>query len=223
MKIYQHQLPEDLSCTNSLGKIVCVGRNYADHAKELNNPIPKQPLLFIKPATAAVSMHESIGIPQNLGACHHELEMAILINKPLTKASAEQVEKAIAGIALGLDLTLRDVQNTLKEKSQPWERAKAFDGSCPLSAFVKTEGVDLQGLDIHLAINGELRQSGNTRDMLFSVLVLLQEISHSFTLLPGDVVLTGTPAGVGPLEVGDGLVAKLGGLITVETNVTDRH
>lgn len=219
MQTYSHQLASDILCTDQLGKIVCVGRNYADHAKELNNPVPKQPLLFIKPATAAVSMYQPIAIPQNLGACHHELEMAILIGEPLTQASEQQVEKAVVGIALGLDLTLRDVQDELKAKGQPWERAKAFDGSCPLSAFIEADGVDLQALDIQLEINGVLKQSGNTGGMLFSVVTLLQEISRSFTLLPGDVVLTGTPAGVGPLQNGDRLKASLGDLITIETTV----
>ncbi|ARN73699.1 isomerase/hydrolase [Oceanicoccus sagamiensis] len=217
--MYRHQLAAAVDCTDQLGKIICVGRNYADHAKELNNPIPDQPLLFIKPATAAVSMHRPVSIPDGLGACHHELEMAVLIGQPLTAATAQQVAHGIAGIGLGLDLTLRDIQDTLKQKSQPWERAKAFDGACPLSTFVAVDGVDLQALDIQLAINGELKQCGNTRDMLFSTRVLLQEISQSFTLLPGDVVLTGTPAGVGPLHHGDQLVASLGDLITVNTQV----
>ncbi len=218
--MYQHQFSADLNSTHHLGKIVCVGRNYADHAKELNNPIPKQPLLFIKPSTAAVAMQETISLPRNMGSCHHELEMAVLIGQTLRQASTEQVERAIIGIGLGLDLTLRDVQTTLKEKGQPWERAKAFDGSCPLSPFVSADGIDLQNLDLKLMVNGELRQSGNTRDMLFPVAGLLKEVSTIFTLLPGDVVLTGTPAGVGPLYSGDQIVASLGDLMTVETSIS---
>ncbi|MFA7555522.1 MAG: fumarylacetoacetate hydrolase family protein [Spongiibacteraceae bacterium] len=223
IKAYRHHLigaiSSDALSNSPLGKIVCVGRNYADHAKELNNPIPKQPLLFIKPATAAVAMDQPITIPKGLGACHHELEMAILIGGVLTHASAEQAQAAIAGIGLALDLTLRDVQDDLKRQGQPWERAKAFDGACPLSPFVSAKGIDLQQLSLQLYRNDQLQQSGNTADMLFPVVDLLVEISQSFSLLPGDVVLTGTPAGVGPLLVGDKLSAGLGDILTVETVV----
>ncbi|MFT7129920.1 MAG: 2-keto-4-pentenoate hydratase/2-oxohepta-3-ene-1,7-dioic acid hydratase in catechol pathway [Gammaproteobacteria bacterium] len=220
---YRHQLSSTLSCSDELGKIVCVGRNYADHAKELNNPIPKRPLLFIKPATAAVSMLEPMTIPKNLGACHHEVEMAILIGSEISASSSvwadDDIRAAIAGVGLALDLTLREVQDVLKEKGQPWERAKAFDGSCPLSNFVSAEGIDLQNLSLQLHRNGQLQQSGNTVDMLFSVTTLLRDISASFTLLPGDVVLTGTPAGVGPLSSGDTIKATLGTLVCVESSV----
>jgi 2-keto-4-pentenoate hydratase/2-oxohepta-3-ene-1,7-dioic acid hydratase in catechol pathway len=216
---YYHQLATGIDCTTSPGKIVCVGRNYVDHAKELNNPIPSQPLLFIKPMTALTSMLEPILIPEKLGACDHEIEMAILIGKPLTRASTAQAKVAIAGVGLALDLTLRDLQQQLKQKGQPWERAKAFDRSCPLSAFVATKDVDLQSLDLSLHCNGKLKQLGNTRDMLFPVMSLLEAISRCFTLLPGDVVLTGTPAGVGPLQSGDQLKACLADLIEVETSV----
>ena len=215
MTCYQHKLSKDIDCTAGLSKIVCVGRNYAEHVKELNNPMPDRPLLFIKPATSAVSMHEPINIPASQGACHHELEMAILISKPLTRVSSETAETAIAGVGLALDLTLRDVQSSLKAKGQPWERAKAFDGACPLSMFVTANGVDLQNLSLQLYLNGELQQSGNTADMLFPVTALLAEISHSFTLLPGDVVLTGTPAGVGPLRPSDKFRARLGNILDV--------
>lgn len=216
MARYQHTFLDDIDCTTELSKIVCVGRNYAEHAKELNNPIPTHPLIFIKPSTAAVSMHEPVPLPTSQGSCHHELEMAILISTPLTCATSETAAVAIAGIGLALDLTLRDVQNTLKAGGQPWERAKAFDGSCPLSKFITTDGVDLQDLSLQLYLNDELQQSGNTADMLFPVTALLAEISQSFTLLPGDVVLTGTPAGVGPLRSGDKFRACLGSILEVE-------
>lgn len=220
---YRHQLSSDIPCSDKLGKIVCVGRNYADHAKELNNPIPQQPLLFIKPATAAVSMLKPMTIPDNLGACHHEIEMALLIGKEISGNSSawsdDDIRAAIAGVGLALDLTLRDVQDVLKEKGQPWERAKGFDGSCPLSDFVTAERIDLQNLSLQLHRNGQLQQSGNTVDMLFSVITLLRDISQSFTLLPGDVVLTGTPAGVGPLSRGDKIQATLGTLVRVESCV----
>ncbi len=211
MTSYRHQLFSAIECNDQVGKIVCVGRNYADHAKELNNPIPQRPLLFIKPATAAVAMQEPLQLPQGQGGCHHELEMAILIGSSLTRATVEQAEAAIAGVGLALDLTLRDLQSQLKEKGHPWERAKSFDGACPISPFVKVETEELQNLTLNLWRNGELQQSGNTGQMLFPVLELLVDISAAFTLLPGDVVLTGTPAGVGPLQAGDQLRAALGG------------
>lgn len=206
---YQHQLAPGIDCPKTLGKIVCVGRNYADHAKELNNPIPESPLLFIKPATAAIDFLEPIVLPKHQDECHHELEMAILIGAPLTNATAAHARSAVAGIGLALDLTLRGLQSQLKQKGHPWERAKAFDGSCPLSAFVAINNHDLQNLHLKLIKNGQLQQAAYTADMLFSTLDLLQEISQSFTLLPGDVVLTGTPAGVGPLYKGDTLEASL--------------
>jgi hypothetical protein len=121
---YQHSLNEK-DFPHPLGKIVCVGRNYAEHAKELNNPVPSQPILFIKPATAAVSFSPNIAIPANLGSCHHELEISVLIGKTLCNANEEAVIDSIAGLGLGLDLTLRDIQQQLKDKSHPWERAFA--------------------------------------------------------------------------------------------------
>ncbi|MEJ1354343.1 MAG: fumarylacetoacetate hydrolase family protein [Candidatus Sedimenticola sp. (ex Thyasira tokunagai)] len=219
MSGYYHQRMGGNSWDLPLGKIVCVGRNYADHAKELNNPIPKQPLLFIKPATAAVSMAQPIAIPHGFGECHHELEMAVLVGRKLKDAEPAGIATAIAAIGLGLDLTLRDVQSQLKEKRHPWERAKGFDASCPLSEFVEADGVDLACLSLQLYRNELLQQSGSTQDMLFPVADLLADISRVFTLLPGDVVMTGTPAGVGPLHSGDRLRAELGSLLSVEMQV----
>jgi 2-keto-4-pentenoate hydratase/2-oxohepta-3-ene-1,7-dioic acid hydratase in catechol pathway len=216
---YKHKFIDGKEFPHALGKIVCVGRNYAEHAKELNNPIPTSPVLFIKPATAAVPMEQPFSIPKDQGRCDHELEMTVLINKPLIRCSKEEAKAAIVGLGLGLDLTLRDVQEGLKQKSHPWERAKAFDGSCPLSQFFPYDGRDLQNIDLKLLRNGDIQQQGNSCDMLFPVIDLLVEISHSFSLLPGDVVLTGTPAGVGPLYEGDKLKAHLDDWLSVETGV----
>lgn len=183
------------------GKIVCIGRNYAEHAKELNNPIPTSPLLFIKTANAVVPFEQPIRIPTAFGSCHHELEIALLMG-----------EEGVVGVGLALDLTLRDLQDQLKAQGHPWEKAKAFDGACPLSNFVVLDDAlkdQLGNLQLKLVRNGNLQQQGNSAQMLTPVPALLEEITKYFTLLPGDVVLTGTPAGVGPLVSGDQLEAEL--------------
>lgn len=201
----------------SLGKIVCVGRNYAEHALELGNTIPEKPLLFIKPVTSATSMAQPIYLPRHQGSCHHEIEVAVLIGCKLTAATREQAINAIAGLGLGLDLTLRDVQSELKKNGHPWERAKSFDGACPLSDFVDPQGLDLGNLHFSLQRNGDIQQQGCTADMLMAIPELIAEISGSFTLMPGDVVLTGTPAGVGPLVTGDRLRLQLMDCLNIET------
>ena len=222
MTIYSHTL-DALPQTLPVGKVVCVGRNYAAHAKELNNPVPAEPVLFIKPATALVNLEQPVSIPLQFGACHFETEMAVLIGEGLTNCNEQQAASAIAGVAVALDLTLRELQSALKEKSLPWEKAKAFDGACPISAFVSLHNInDLPSQQIQLRQNGELRQDGNSADMLTPVLPLLVYISQIFTLAPGDIVLTGTPAGVGPLAVGDNLEISLGDIINVQTNIVER-
>lgn len=218
---YQHVLNGEY-LDLPLGKVVCVGRNYAAHAKELNNPVPTAPILFIKPATSVVPFAGEIVIPATQGECHHELEMSVLIGKSLQRASEQQVSDAVLGFGLGLDLTLRDLQAKLKEKSHPWEVAKSFDGACPLSEFVSVDGVpDFQQCALTLTVNGEPRQQGNTSDMITPVLALIAFISHHFTLLPGDVVLTGTPAGVAALNNGDRLQASLATALSCEAAVVE--
>lgn len=215
---YTHRFKDNSETNLPLGKVVCVGRNYADHAAELNNPIPTEPMLFIKPASSVVPMEQPFAVPQGLGSVHFETEMSILIGERLQHADLSAAKAAIAGVGLGLDLTLRDVQDELKSKGHPWEKAKAFDGACPLSVFVQPDQVaDLQDQQIRLTVNGELRQDGNSSHMLNQVLPLISYISAYFTLEPGDVVLTGTPAGVGPVQPGDQLQVELVDLLTVET------
>jgi 2-keto-4-pentenoate hydratase/2-oxohepta-3-ene-1,7-dioic acid hydratase in catechol pathway len=208
--------------THAVGKVVCVGRNYADHAKELNNPVPAEPLWFIKPGSCVVPMRDAIRIPQGRGSCHHELEVAILIGERLCNADASTARRAIAGIGLALDLTLRDVQAILKEKGHPWEIAKAFDGSCVLSDFLPPDTfADLQNIDFSLQVNGVLRQSASTAQQLFPILSLLTIASLHFTLEPGDVLLTGTPAGVAALAAGDELRARIGNALLCELRVAE--
>lgn len=217
---YQHRAADGQALDLPLGKVVCIGRNYADHALELNNPIPKEPILFIKPATSVVSLEAPFRIPSDKGVVHFETEMAVLIGETLRNANEQQAMHAIAGIGLGLDLTLREVQDVLKQKGQPWEKSKCFDGACPLSEFLSPASVnDLTDVQIRLSVNGEVRQDGNTAQMLTPVLKLLAYASEWFTLEPGDVVLTGTPAGVGPVQPGDQLRVELVDLLRVETSV----
>ncbi len=206
------------------GKVVCVGRNYAAHARELNNPVPTEPILFMKPATAMVLMTKPFTIPADRGTVHFETEMSLLIGETLTAASEEECLAAIAGIGLGFDITLRELQDGLKAKGQPWEVAKAFDGSCPLSGFVPvTESLAWDNVQLQMSCNGESRQDGNSADMITPVAQLLAYTSQIFTLQPGDVVMTGTPAGVGPLQAGDQLQARLSiagqELVAIDTTV----
>ncbi len=208
---YQHQYTDGTPIHFPLGKVVCVGRNYAEHAAELNNPIPSEPLLFIKPGSCTVGLNDSFAIPQDRGVVHYEAEIAVLIGKPLSKQpSAEEVRDAISGFAPALDLTLRDVQAKLKEKGLPWELAKSFDGAYVLAPFVSGDTYpDLSDIGISLSINGELRQNGNSSAMLNPIIGLIQHIAGHFSLQPGDVISTGTPAGVGPLASGDQLEIAL--------------
>lgn len=208
---------------HAVGKCVCVGRNYADHAAELNNPVPSVPLLFIKPADAAVPMAAQISIPLHRGSVHHELEIAILIQHRLQNATEADVEAAIAGVGLALDLTLRDVQDQLKKQGHPWEAAKAFDGASPLSDFIGIEHiVDLENIGFSLKRNGKIQQQSNSKQMLFPIIPLISYMSSMFTLNPGDVILTGTPAGVGELVVGDELELEISQQLSVKTKIKEQ-
>ncbi|MFS0825395.1 fumarylacetoacetate hydrolase family protein [Pseudomonas phoenicis] len=218
---YQHQYVDGTRSHFPLGKVVCVGRNYAEHAKELNNPIPSEPLLFIKPGSCVVPAEGGFKIPEGRGSVHYEAEIAVLLGKPLSAgASPEQVLDAISGFAPALDLTLRDLQGTLKDKGLPWELAKCFDGACVLPPFVSPGTfADVNDIPIRLTINGEVRQDGNSAMMLNPIVAIVQHMAAQFYLQAGDVILTGTPAGVGPFESGDELVLELPGVSRFETRV----
>lgn len=207
---YVHKYLDGNPVPLPVGKAVCIGRNYLEHIRELGNPVPTRPMLFMKPATALVGLEAPLRLPENQGSCHHEVELAALIGRPLWRTDAQAVRAAIAGYGVALDLTLRELQAELKASGQPWELAKAFDGACPVSPFLKPEAlVDPQNTDLTLEVNGELRQQGNTRLMIMGIFQLIAYISSHFTLLPGDLVLTGTPAGIGELRSGDELVLTL--------------
>ena len=194
------------------GKLVCVGRNYRAHAEEFGNQVPEQPMLFIKPSCTLQPLTKPIQWPQVLGCCHHELELCLLIGKELVSPTPKQSMEAIWGYTLGLDLTLRDQQNLLKAKSMPWERAKSFPGSAPMGTFIPAKEVkSVRDLQLELQINGGVRQAAETNSMVFNVLELVCEAANAFTLQPGDIVMTGTPAGVGSLRRGDDLHLQLQG------------
>lgn len=203
--------------TLPIGKVVCVGRNYAAHAAELGNDIPTRPILFIKPASSIVTLDMPImsavtdSRRGNSYSVHYEAELCVQLGSDLKKATLEQAKAAISGVTLGLDLTLRDLQSELKEKGHPWERAKSFDGACVLGEWVSPETFgDFSHVKYQLFINKKLVQDGDTALMLFPVYELLVEISHAFSLQAGDVIMTGTPSGVGELEFGDALKLVLG-------------
>ncbi len=218
--MYEHKWIDGSAVELPVGKVVCVGRNYAEHARELGNDVPAEPLLFIKPATALRDLNAPVMLPVGRGEVHHEVEIVVLIGAPLTDATPQAAQAAIAGYAVGLDLTLRELQTRLKERGEPWEKAKSFDGAAPVSGFVDARGVSTrQNLAVSLEVNNQVRQHGHSGQMLFPIFPLVAEISRHFTLLPGDVVYTGTPAGVAPLMSGDQLVAKLGNFLALRTSV----
>ncbi|MHC8317226.1 fumarylacetoacetate hydrolase family protein [Pseudomonas sp. LB3P31] len=218
---YQHQYVDGTRIHFPLGKVVCIGRNYAEHAKELDNPVPSEPLLFIKPGSCVVPLEGGFSIPTERGSVHYEAEIAVLIGKPLsTKPSREEVLDAISGFAPALDLTLRDKQAELKSKGLPWEIAKSFDGAAVIAPFVSVGSfADLTDIGICLTINGEVRQDGNSSAMLNPIVPMIQHMAGCFSLQAGDVILTGTPVGVGPLNVGDELVIELPGASSFTTSV----
>lgn len=197
----------------SIGKVVCVGRNYAAHAEELGNEVPSSPMLFMKPASSVVSIRSDVvrPNPEMLGETHYEAELCIQLSADLSMATIEEAQQAIGGLTLGLDLTLRDLQSTLKEKGHPWERAKCFDGACVLADWIDPQAFgNLQNVHYQLTINDKLAQDGDSALMLFPVYELLVNISHAFSLQAGDVIMTGTPSGVGVLQAGDKLKLTLG-------------
>lgn len=209
--MYSHSWIDGTQVGLTAGKAVCIGRNYAEHAKELDNPVPDEPVLFIKPATSLVGTDSELALSERLAPIHYEAELSVLIGKPLTCAKPEAVLDAISGVGVALDLTRREAQSELKEKGLPWELAKAFDGSCVQSPFVPFKHIDLAATEYGLDINSEPRQRGDTRLMINPVVALICHLTQYFTLVPGDIVLTGTPKGVGQLAPGDVLRLTLSG------------
>ena len=192
-------------------KIICVGRNYAEHARELNNPVNDQPVIFMKPETAQLQKRQPFFLPDFSTDIHYEVEVVVKICK-LGKNIAEKfAHRYYDEISVGIDFTARDLQSDLKKKGLPWELAKAFDSSAPVGQFIsKSEIADLSNLEFSLRKNGETVQTGNTADMIFSVDNLISFVSRFVTLKKGDLIFTGTPKGVGPVNTGDVFDAFIG-------------
>lgn len=192
-------------------KIICIGRNYADHAKELNNQIPSEPVVFMKPDSAILPKGNAFFIPDFSTNVQHELEIVIRINRLGKHIEERFAHRYYEEFTLGLDFTARDLQSKLKEKGLPWEKAKAFDGSAFLGPWQKASDYELNNLNFSLLRNDELVQKGQSQDMLFSIDRLIAEVSKYFTLKIGDLIFTGTPAGVGTVQTNDLLDLQLEG------------
>jgi len=185
-------------------KIICIGRNYADHAKELNNPVPTEPVFFLKPETALLPKKNPFVYPSFSKNIQHEVEIVIKINRLGKHIEEKFAHKYYNEIGVGVDFTARDLQQQCKEQGMPWEKAKAFDGSAPTSPFTPIDQFDdINNLDFSIQINGETKQVGNTKDMLFNFNQIIAYVSQFFTLKIGDLIYTGTPAGVGPIQIND--------------------
>ena len=193
-------------------KIICIGRNYLEHAKELKNEVPAEPVFFMKPDTALLKDNEPFFYPEHTKDLHHEVELVLRISKAGKHIEEKFAHKYYEEIGIGIDFTARDVQNKCKEKGLPWEKAKAFDGSAPIGKFVpKSRFSDLSDITFHLDVNGVLRQKGNTKDLLFSFDKIISYVSQYITLKTGDLIYTGTPEGVAAVNVGDKLSCYLQG------------
>lgn len=194
-------------------KILAVGRNYKDHALELGNPMPDKPMLFIKPTSSYLLEGNPIKFPKGCKVLHHEVELGVVISKNGANIPQEKAMEYVGGYVLALDMTARDLQDEAKKKGHPWTLAKGFDTSCPIGSFIPKELIgDPHDVNLWLKINEQIKQNGNTKDMHFTIPVLINYISGYFTLEPGDVILTGTPAGVGPVKSGDVIEAGIDGI-----------
>jgi 5-carboxymethyl-2-hydroxymuconate isomerase len=211
---------KDLNQFQAIGKIVCVGRNYAEHAKELGNEVPEKPVIFIKPTSSVIFSGDKIIHPSFSNDLHHETELVLLIGRTVKNANETEAENAITGYGLGLDMTLRDVQNELKKKGQPWTIAKGFDTSAVLSDFISKQNYRLTlNEEIILKVNGTERQHEKLNKMIFTPAKIVEYISSLMTLEEGDLIFTGTPAGVSKVVKGDKLHAEITGIGSIDCEV----
>ncbi len=203
-------------------RLFCIGRNYAAHAAEMQSPMPERPMVFLKPSTALVRSGGQVELPVQSKEVHHEVELVAVMGREGRYLTAAEAASCVAGYAVGLDMTARDLQAEAKKKGHPWSVAKGFDTFAPLGEIVAAGEIpDPQDCVISLRVNGEIRQQGSTRDMHVPVYELVAYCSSLFTLLPGDLIYTGTPEGVGPVRAGDKLEASITGLPDLVVSVVD--
>jgi len=195
-----------------VNRIFCIGKNYAEHVRELGGAPDDECVVFMKPPSCVVAAGQPLTLPRDRGSVHHEAELVLLLEGGGSDLPADRALDHVAAFTLGLDLTLRDLQGQLKKKGAPWELCKAFDGAAPLGAWTRRSDQRLDALEFTCHVNGQLRQKGNTRDMLFPVPRLIHILSRTWKLEAGDIVFTGTPGGVGPLQPGDHVALAGSGL-----------
>ncbi len=199
-------------------KVIAVGRNYEDHAAELDHPVPEEPAIFLKPPTSVIGPLQPIRLPAASDNVHHEAELAVVIGRVARDVRMEDAGSYVLGYTGANDVTARDLQ----KRDVQWTRGKGYDTFCPLGPAIDTDLDPLEGLQVTCRVNGELRQAGSTADMIFGVAELIEYISAVMTLLPGDVILTGTPAGVGPIVAGDKVEVQIEGIGVLMNPVVDR-
>lgn len=205
-------------------KIIAVGRNYMAHAKELGNPVPKEPVLFLKPTSSYLPNGGTIEIPHNCTFLDHEVELAVVIGKRARDVPENTAIDYVGGYALALDMTAREIQSVAKSAGLPWTVAKGQDTFTPISSVLSLASVpDPDNLELWLKVDGETRQKGSTSDMLFKIPYLISHISSIMTLFEGDVILTGTPQGVGPVKEGQKVTAGISGILDIDFNVAKRQ
>lgn len=191
-------------------KIICIGRNYAEHAKEMKAETPKEPVFFMKPDTALLKENEFY-FPEHTKDLHHEIELVVKISKAGKHIEEQFANKHYEEIGLGIDFTARDIQAICKEKGLPWEKAKAFDNSAPIGRFVNKSTLDLSNINFEITINGQSKQKGNSNQMIFSIDKIINYVSKFVSLKVGDLIFTGTPEGVGPVKIGDKIEGSING------------
>ncbi|MDH4029729.1 MAG: fumarylacetoacetate hydrolase family protein [Chromatiales bacterium] len=203
-------------------RVFCIGRNYAEHTSELGNVVPDSPVVFMKPASALVEAGSSVPFPTHGQDLQHEVEIVVRIASAGRDIPQSGAMNHLDAVTVGIDLTLRDVQSGLKARGLPWEPAKAFENSAPIGDFVPLgTGLDCRAMEFACSVDGEIRQQGDTADMIFPIPVLVAHLSSIWTLQPGDLIFTGTPAGVGSLRPGDLLMASAQGVGEFQWRITD--
>ncbi|KAK4801732.1 hypothetical protein SAY86_022219 [Trapa natans] len=204
-------------------KVVAVGRNYAAHAKELGNAVPKEPVLFLKPTSSYLESGGTIEVPHPLESLHHEVELAVVIGRKARDVAEVTAMDYVGGYALALDMTAREIQSSAKAAGLPWTVSKGQDTFTPISSVLDKSMVpDPDNLELWLKVDDEIKQKGSTKDMIFKIPHLISHISSIMTLFEGDVILTGTPKGVGPVKIGQKITAGITGLLDIHFNVEKR-